>query len=85
MKYLVLISKGEWFDKGTEVFDACAYEDRNMPIRITPEDYAERWGTSGQILGLGKRNGDWDEELCPMDEFDIAYTDSQVTYEEQNG
>ena len=83
MKYLVLISKGEWFDKGTEVFDASAYKDRNKPIRITPEDYAKRWEASGIILGLGQKDGGWDEEVCTMDEFDIAYTDSQVEYLEE--
>jgi hypothetical protein len=83
-KYMVFISKGEWFDKGTEVFDATAYINRDKPIRITQEYFDKTWksgsmlyGDGESFLGLGLRNGNWDEEMCSIDEFDISYTNKQ--------
>ena len=46
-----------WFDEGTEVF---LYEDTICGT------YPE------QVLAKGIHNGDIDEELCLMDEFEIC-------------
>jgi hypothetical protein len=57
------ISKGEWFDKGTEVF---LYKDT-----ICGPVYDKPGGTATmQVLARGIRNGKEDEELCTMDEFE---------------
>lgn len=90
MQYMIFISKGEWFDRDTEVFDASAYTDRNKPIRITQEYFDKAWksgsmfhGDGESFLGLGLRNGDWDEEMCSIDEFEISYTEEQIEWGDQ--
>jgi hypothetical protein len=79
--YVKLISKEhEWFDVGTEVFEAYmdGYNAKNKPLkRMTVEEY-KIWEKSGNILGFGLRNGSWRTELCPIEEFDIVYTEEQT-------
>jgi hypothetical protein len=76
--YLKFISKsGEWFDAGTEVFDATICDWGKTPKRISAKDY-QIWIKAGHILGRGLRNGFWDEELCPLEEFEISYTEDQI-------
>jgi hypothetical protein len=79
MKYVKLISKrDEWFDVGTEVFDG-SVNTYGQPIkRISYEDYAKNWEKSGIILGFGLRKGNWDMEVCPLEEFEISYTEDQI-------
>jgi hypothetical protein len=79
MKYVKLISKkDEWFDVGTEVFDG-SVNTYGKPIkRISYEDYAKNWEKSGIILGFGLRKGYWDMEVCPLEEFEILYTEDQI-------
>jgi hypothetical protein len=79
MKYVKLISKrDEWFDVGTEVFDG-SVNTYGQPIkRISYEDYAKNWEKSGIILGFGLRNGNWDMEVCPLEEFEILHTEDQT-------
>lgn len=63
------ISKGEWFDKGTECKLVCqylwAYGTANSPEE-------EKW-QAPKSCGIfeGLRNGQLDEESCSFDEFDI--------------
>lgn len=77
--YVKLISKeNEWFDAGTEVFDATICDWGRTSKRMTVEDYKNVWVNSGHILGRGLKNGFWDEELCPLEEFNIEYTEHQV-------
>jgi hypothetical protein len=79
MKYVKFISKpNEWFDAGTEVFDGTINDYKNPLKRITVEDYENNWVSWGYILGHGLRNGDWDEEVCPLDEFDISYVEDEI-------
>lgn len=79
MKYVKLISKrDEWFDVGTEVFDG-SVNTYGQPIkRISHEDYVKNWEKSGIILGFGLRQGDWDMEVCALEEFEILYTEDQI-------
>ena len=79
MKYIKFISKrDEWFDVGTEVFDG-SVNTYGQPIkRISCEDYAKNWEKSGIILGFGLRKGNWDMEVCPLEEFEISYTEDQI-------
>lgn len=61
MKYIA--KKNTWFDEGTEAVPISefieAYDDINMTKR---NDFA---------LFRGTRNGNPDEETCPLDEFEI--------------
>ena len=77
--YVKFISKkNEWFDPYTEVFDG-SINDYNKPIkRVSITDFKNNWEQSGIILGFGKRNRHWDMEVCPLDEFDIEYTEEQI-------
>jgi len=81
MSFVKLISKqNEWFDVGTEVFEAHAdgYNGYNKPFkRITVDEY-KIWEKAGHILGYGLRNGAWATELCPLEEFEISYTEDQI-------
>jgi hypothetical protein len=36
------------------------------------------WEKSGHILGFGLRNGTWNTELCPIEEFEIMNTEEQI-------
>lgn len=78
-QYVRFISKkDEWFDAGTEVFDG-SVNDYDKPIkRILSKDYLDNWEKSGIILGFGLRNGQWDMEVCTLDEFEISYTEQQI-------
>jgi hypothetical protein len=79
MKYVKFISKpNEWFDAGTEVFDATFCDWGRTSKRIPKEDYEKEWLKAGHILGRGLRNGVWDEELCPLEEFDISYVEDET-------
>lgn len=62
-----LISKGIWFDKGTEVFSTRP-EKYNELKRFTLDELNE-WNSS--ILVRGYKNGILDEELCDKCEFEI--------------
>jgi len=76
--YVKFISKpNEWFDAGTEVFDGCI-NDWDKPLkRITVEKYEKDWKPWGIFLGHGLRNGELDQEDCPLHEFEISYTREQ--------
>lgn len=77
--YVKFISKkDEWFDVGTEVFDGSVNYYNKTPKRILSKDYLKNWESSGIILGFGLRNGYWDMEVCPLDEFEISYTEERV-------
>lgn len=79
MDYVKFISKeNEWFDAGTEVFDATICDWGRILKRMSKEDYENTWIKAGHILGRGLRNGFWDEELCPLEEFEISYTKDQT-------
>jgi hypothetical protein len=45
---------------------------------MTKENYENVWVKAGHILGRGLRNNLWDEELCPLEEFEISYTEDQI-------
>lgn len=77
--YVKFISKtNEWFDAGTEVFDASICDWGRLRKRLSVEDYNTIWLKTGHILGFGLKNGFWDEELCPLEEFEILYTEEQL-------
>ena len=79
MKYVKFISKSnEWIDNGTEVFDATICDWGRILKRMSIEDYKNIWIKAGHILGRGIKNGFWDEELCPLEEFEILYTEDQI-------
>jgi hypothetical protein len=79
--YVKLISKEhEWFDVGTEVFEAYmdGYNAKNKPLkRMTVEGY-KIWEKAGHIIGFGTRGGQLNVELCPIEEFDVSYTEEQL-------
>jgi hypothetical protein len=76
--YVKFVSKpSEWFDVDTEVFDATICDWGRTLKRMTQEDYENVWVKAGHILGRGLRNNLWDEELCPLEEFEIYYTKDQ--------
>jgi len=56
------ISKGEWFDEGTEAKLIVQYLFKDGPNKNSTED-------CGIFEGI--RNGKLDEEGCGFDEFDI--------------
>jgi hypothetical protein len=77
--YVKFISKpNEWFDAGTEVFDATICNWGKTRQRLSVEKYNSIWLKAGHIIGLGLRKGFWDEELCPLEEFDIIETETQL-------
>lgn len=79
--YVKLISrKDQWFDAGTEVFEAYmhGYNAKNKPFKRMSVDEYRIWEKSGNILGFGLRNDSWRTELCPIEEFDIVYTEEQI-------
>jgi len=81
MTYVKLISKpDEWFDAGTEVFEAYmgGYNSRNKPLRRITVDQYKIWEKAGNILGFGKKDNLWCVELCPLEEFEIVYTEDQA-------
>jgi len=79
MTYIKFISKtDEWFDAGTEVFDSTICDWGRITKRMTVDDYNNIWLKAGHILGRGLKNGFWDEELCPLEEFEILYTEDQI-------
>ena len=77
MPYIKLMSKpDEWFDAGTEVFDG-SVNDYGQPLkRISSEDFVKKWEKSGNILGFGLVKGYWDMEVCPLEEFEILFTEA---------
>jgi len=81
MKYVKIVSRpDEWFDNGTEVFEAHAggYNGYNKPFkRITVDEY-KIWEKAGHILAFGLRKGHWMTELCPLEEFEVSYTEDQL-------
>jgi hypothetical protein len=77
--FIKFISKtNEWFDAGTEVFDATICDWGKTLKRMSKEDYNDIWTKAGHILARGLKNGSWDEELCPLEEFDIIETEEQL-------
>jgi hypothetical protein len=79
MKYVKFVSRSdEWFDAGTEVFDATICDWGKTLKRLSRIDYENIWVKAGHILGRGLKNGCWDEELCPLEEFEISYTEDQI-------
>jgi hypothetical protein len=77
--YVKFIAKTDtWFDAEKEVFDATICDWGKILKRMTKEDYDNIWIKAGHILGRGLRNGFWDEELCPLEEFEISYTKDQI-------
>jgi hypothetical protein len=76
-----LISKeNEWFDEGTKVFEAYmdGYNSRDKPLKRMSVDAYRVWKKSGNILGFGLRHGVWQTELCPLEEFEVSYTEDQI-------
>lgn len=55
------ISDGTWFDKGTEA-------------KIIGEPYGDEHMVSGLFEGI--RNGDIDQEVCLLEEFEIIEDDN---------
>jgi hypothetical protein len=77
--YVKFIAKKDtWFDINTEVFDSTICDWGRITKRMSVDDYNNIWVKAGNILGRGVKNGFWDEELCPLDEFQIEYTEEQV-------
>ena len=81
MNNVKLISKQNgWFDINTEVFEAYmdGYNSKNKPFkRISYKEY-QIWEKAGHILAYGLRNGVWMTELCPIEEFEVLYTEDQI-------
>lgn len=76
--YIKFVAKTDsWFDSDTEVFDATVCDWGKSLKRISEEDY-QTWIKAGHILGRGLRNNFWGEELCPLEEFEISYTEDQI-------
>lgn len=80
-KYIKLISKGEWFDKDTEVF-RCVDTDHNVNDRLTLEEWEKRPHGPTQFCLSGLRMGKQDEELCECDEFTVEIVDENKTIDE---
>jgi hypothetical protein len=73
-KYVKIIAKyNGWFDEGTQVYDSNIQPYKKL-VRFKAKEFDESWKPSGHILGRGFRKGQLDEELCPLEEFDISYT-----------
>jgi hypothetical protein len=50
----------------------------NKPFkRMSVEEYII-WEKAGHILGFGTKDGLFGVELCPIEEFDILYTEEQL-------
>ena len=64
------ISKGEWFDKGTEAKLICQY---GWKYGTSPDGKWEGECEVGIFEGI--KNGELDEEGCTFDEFDIIEID----------
>jgi hypothetical protein len=77
--YVKFIAKKDtWFDIDTEVFDSTICDWGRITKRMSIDDYNNIWLKAGNILGRGLKNGFWDEELCPIEEFEVQYTEEQV-------
>ena len=77
--YVKFIAKEDtWFDINTEVFDSTICDWGRITKRMTVDDYNNIWLKAGNILGRGLKNGFWDEELCPIEEFEVQYTEEQL-------
>lgn len=70
MKRIRYISKGEWFDRGTEATLICMYRgDDKIEIR--------HWDSEGCLFS-GIRHGKPDEEGCSIDEFVMFYMEDEA-------
>lgn len=71
MEFVKLTAKPDtWFDEGTEVFIVdLGYGE--LRRRVDEFAFVGVKTFSGVYLGL--RNGEWDEEFCPPDEFDREF------------
>jgi hypothetical protein len=81
MTYVKLVSKpNEWFDVGTEVFEAYmdGYNSIGKPLQRIDCDKYKIWEKAGHILAFGLKDGIWRTELCPLEEFDISYTEDSL-------
>jgi hypothetical protein len=81
MKYVKLTSKpNEWFDDGTEVFEAYmdGYNSVGKPFQRITDDKYKVWEKAGHILAFGLKDGVWRTELCPLEEFEISYIEEQI-------
>jgi hypothetical protein len=77
--YVKFIAREDtWFDINTEVFDSTICDWGRTTKRMNINDYNDIWLKAGHILGRGVKNGFWDEELCPLEEFEVQYTEEQV-------
>jgi hypothetical protein len=77
--YVKFIAREDtWFDINTEVFDSTICDWGRTTKRMNINDYNDIWLKDGHILGRGLKNGFWDEELCPLEEFEVQYTEEQV-------
>jgi hypothetical protein len=77
--YVKFIAREDtWFDINTEVFDSTICDWGRTTKRMNINDYNDIWLKAGHILGRGLKNGFWDEELCPLEEFEVQYTEEQV-------
>jgi hypothetical protein len=70
------VSDGTWYAKGTEavlLFNISGGNNGADPVLQTVEDYVESVDSNYSGLFGGSRDveGDWDEEGCGYDEFDI--------------
>lgn len=75
--YVKFIAKeNEWFDYNTEVFDGTINEYNKPRKRMLAKNY-DIWKKAGNILGFGLRHGNWDMELCSLEEFEISFTKEQ--------
>lgn len=76
--FVKFISKENgWFYAGTEVFDGTINEYNKPVKRMLTKNYYI-WKKAGNILGFGLRNGNWDMELCPLEEFEMSYTEERA-------
>jgi len=77
--YVKFIAREDtWFDINTEVFDSTICDWGRTTKRMNINDYNDIWLKAGHILGRGIKNGFWDEELCPLEEFEVQYTEEQL-------
>lgn len=77
--YVKFIAREDtWFDINTEVFDSTICDWGRTTKRMNINDYNDIWLKAGHILGRGVKNGFWDEELCPLEEFEVQYTEEQL-------
>ncbi len=57
-------------------FDGSVNAYRQPLKRISSEDFVKNWEKSGIILGFGLVKGYWDMEVCPLEEFEILFTEA---------